>query len=52
MFGKSEKTGKIQRFVGHSSQEEQNMGATMKLVHTKKRKEKENKGNWYRKYFL
>jgi hypothetical protein len=31
MFGKLEKNGKVQRFVGHSSQEEQNMAATVKL---------------------
>jgi hypothetical protein len=31
MFGKSEKTGEVQRFVGHSSHEEQNMADTMKL---------------------
>jgi hypothetical protein len=31
MFGRSEKTGKVQRFLGHSSQEEQNMAATMRL---------------------
>jgi hypothetical protein len=37
MFGKLEKTGKVQRFVGHSSQEEQNMAATVKLgVHNQK----------------
>jgi hypothetical protein len=30
MFGGSEKVGKIQRFVGHSSQEEQKMVATLK----------------------
>jgi hypothetical protein len=40
MFGKSEKTGKVQKFVGDSSQEEQNMAATMKLVHTRRRKKK------------
>jgi hypothetical protein len=40
MPGRSEKTGKVQRFVGHSSQEEQNMGATMKLgVHKQKKTE-------------
>jgi hypothetical protein len=40
MFGKSEKTGKVQKFVGDSSQEEQNMAATVKLgVHTKKGKQ-------------
>jgi hypothetical protein len=38
MLGRSEKTGKIQRFVGHLSQEEQNMAATMKLgVHKQKK---------------
>jgi hypothetical protein len=38
MFAKSEKTGKIQEFVGDSSQEEQNMAATVKLgVHKKKK---------------
>jgi hypothetical protein len=31
MFGKSEKSGKVQKFVGDSSQEEQNMAATVKL---------------------
>jgi GTPase SAR1 family protein len=31
MFGKLGKTSKVQRFVGHSSQEEQNMAATVKL---------------------
>jgi hypothetical protein len=40
MLGKSEKTGKVQRFVGHSSQEEQNMAAAMKLsVHKQKETE-------------
>jgi hypothetical protein len=40
MLGRSEKTGKVQRFVGHSSQEEQNMAATMKLgVHKQKKTE-------------
>jgi hypothetical protein len=29
MFGGSEKVGKVQRFVGHSSQEEQKMVATL-----------------------
>jgi hypothetical protein len=39
MFGKLEKTGKVQRFVGHSSQEEQNMAATVKLcVYGKEKK--------------
>jgi hypothetical protein len=37
MFGKSEKSGKVQKFVGDSSQEEQNMAATVKLgVHNRK----------------
>jgi hypothetical protein len=31
MLGRLEKTGKVQRFVGHLSQEEQNMAATVKL---------------------
>ncbi len=38
MLGRSEKTGKVQRFVGHSSQEEQNMAATMKLGTHKQKK--------------
>jgi hypothetical protein len=38
MFEWSEKTGKVQRFVGHSSQEEQNMAATMKLGAHKQKK--------------
>jgi hypothetical protein len=38
MFGKLEKTGKVQRFVGHSSQEEQNMAATVKLVYVERQK--------------
>jgi hypothetical protein len=37
MLGKSEKTGKVQRFVGHLSQE-QNMAATMKLGAHKQKK--------------
>jgi hypothetical protein len=41
MFGRSEKTGKVQRFVGHSSQEEQNMTAIMKLGAHKKELKKE-----------
>jgi hypothetical protein len=37
MFGKSEKSGKVQKFVGDSSQEERNMAATVKLdVHNQK----------------
>jgi hypothetical protein len=37
MFGKSEKSGKVQKFVGDSSQEEQNMAAAVKLgVHNQK----------------
>jgi hypothetical protein len=44
------KTGKVQRFVGHSSQEEQNMAATIKLGAHKK--ELENRAGLYRKYFL
>ncbi len=43
MFGKLEKTGKVQRFVGHLFQEEQNIAATIKLVHTKTRKKKKTK---------
>jgi hypothetical protein len=40
MFGKSEKIGKVQKFVGDSSQEEQNMAATVKLgVHNQKKTE-------------
>jgi hypothetical protein len=41
MFGKSEKTGNVQRFVGHLSQEEQNIAATIKLGAHKKEKENE-----------
>jgi hypothetical protein len=50
MFGKSEKTGKVQRFVGPLSQEEQNVAATMILGAHKK--ELENRAGLYRKYFL
>jgi hypothetical protein len=38
MFGKSDKTGEIQKFVGNLSQEEQNMAATVELGVHKKRK--------------
>jgi hypothetical protein len=38
MFGKSEKNGKLQKFVGDLSQEEQNMATTVKLGVHKKRK--------------
>jgi hypothetical protein len=38
MLGRSEKTGKVQRFVGHLSQEEQNIAATMKLGAHKQKK--------------
>jgi hypothetical protein len=50
MFGKSEKTDKIQRFEGDSSQEEHNMTATMKPDAHKR--EKENRDRLHRKYFL